>query len=49
MTKQMLFLQMKIYYATANHSKNLCLIFLTDKILKDYGKGLLSKMILIDL
>ena len=45
----MLFFQMKIYYATANHSKNFCLTFLTDKLLKSFDEGLLSKMILIDL
>ena len=32
-----------------NHSTNLCLLLLTDKILKDFGKGLLTEMILIDL
>ena len=32
-----------------NHSINLCLSFLTDKILKDFEEGLLTGMILIDL
>ena len=32
-----------------NHSTNLCLSFLTDKILKGFDKGLLTGMILIDL
>ena len=32
-----------------NHSTNLCLSFLTDKILKEFDKGLLTGMILIDL
>ena len=32
-----------------NHSTNLCLSFLTDKILKDFDEGLLNGMILIDL
>ena len=32
-----------------NHSTNLCFSFLTDKILKGSGKGLLTGMILIDL
>ena len=33
----------------ANHSTNLCLSFLTDKILKGFDEGLLTGMILIDL
>ena len=32
-----------------NHSANLCLSFLTDKILKGFDEGLLTTMILIDL
>ena len=32
-----------------NHSTNLCLSFLTDKILKDFDEGLLTGMILTDL
>ena len=32
-----------------NHSTNLCLSFLTDKILKSFDEGLLTGMILIDL
>ena len=32
-----------------NHSTNLCLSFLTDKVLKGFGEGLLTGMILIDL
>ena len=32
-----------------NHSTNLCLLFLTDKILKGFDEGLLTGMILIDL
>ena len=32
-----------------NHSTNLCLSFLTDKILKVFDKGLLTGMIVIDL
>ena len=32
-----------------NHSPNLCLSYLTDKILKGFDKGLLTGMILIDL
>ena len=32
-----------------NHSANLCLSFLTDKILKGFGEGLLTGMILTDL
>ena len=32
-----------------NHSTNLCLSFLTDKILKGFDEGLLTEMILIDL
>ena len=32
-----------------NHSTNLCLSFLTDKILKSFDEGLLTEMILIDL
>ena len=32
-----------------NHSTNLCLSFLTDKLLKEFDKGLLTGMILIDL
>ena len=32
-----------------NHSTNLCLSFLTDKILKEFDEGLLTGMILIDL
>ena len=31
-----------------NHSTNLCLSFLTDKILKGFDEGLLTEMILID-
>ena len=33
----------------ANHSTNLCLSFLTDKVLKGFDKGLLTGMILVDL
>ena len=33
----------------ADHSTNLCLSSLTDKILKDFDEGLLTGMILIDL
>ena len=33
----------------SNHSKNLCLAFLTDKTLKQFDEGLLTGMILIDL
>ena len=32
-----------------NHSTNLCLSFLTDKNLKGFDEGLLTRMILIDL
>ena len=32
-----------------NHSNNLCLSFLTDKILKGFDKGLLNGVVLIDL
>ena len=32
-----------------NHSINLCLSFLTDKILKEFDEGLLTGMVLIDL
>ena len=32
-----------------NHSTNLCLSFLADKMLKGFDKGLLTGMILIDL
>ena len=32
-----------------NHSTNLCLSFLTDKVLRRLDKGLLTGMILIDL
>ena len=32
-----------------NYSTNLCLFFLTDKVLKEFDKGLLTGMILIDL
>ena len=32
-----------------NHSTNLCLPFLTDKVLKGFDEGLLTGMILIDL
>ena len=32
-----------------NHSTNLCLSILTDKVLKEFGEGLLTGMILIDL
>ena len=32
-----------------NHSATLCLSFLTDKILKGFDEGLLTRMILIDL
>ena len=53
MTKQMSFYRMKIYnYQSGfrgNHSTNLCLSFLTDKILKGFDEGLLTGMILIDL
>ena len=34
---------------TTNHSTNLCLSFLTYKILKDFDEGLLTGMVLIDL
>ena len=33
----------------SNQSKNLCLTHLTDKVLKEFNKGLLNKMIIIDL
>ena len=53
MTNQMPFYWMKIYnYQSGfrgNHSTNLCLSFLTDKVLKGFDKGLLTGMILIDL
>ena len=54
MAKQIPFYQMKIYYNyqsgfQGNHSRNLCLSFLTDKVLKGFNKGLLTGMILIDL
>ena len=44
----------KIWYTyqsgfRTNHSNNLCLSFLTDKILKGFDKGLLNGVILIDL
>ena len=32
-----------------NHSTNLCLCFLTDKVLKGFGEGFLTGMMLIDL
>ena len=32
-----------------NHSTSLCLSHLTDKILKEFGEGLLTGIILIDL
>ena len=32
-----------------NHSTNLCLSFLTDKVLKGFDEGLLNGMMLIDL
>ena len=32
-----------------NHSTNLCLLFLTDKVLEEFDDGLLTGMILIDL
>ena len=51
MTNQMPFYWMKIYnYQSGfrgNHSTNLCLSFLTDKVLKGFGKGLLTGMILL--
>ena len=47
------FYRMKIYnYQSGfrgNHSTNLCLSFLTDKILKGFDKGLLTGMMLIGL
>ena len=53
MTKQMLFFLMKIYNyqsgCRVNHSTNLCLSFLTDKILKGFDECVLTGMILIDL
>ena len=53
MTKQMLFLQMKIYNYQpgfrANHSTNLCLPFLTDKVLKGLDEDFLTGMVLIKL
>ena len=33
----------------ANHSTNLCLYFLIDKVLREFEEGLLTGMILIDL
>ena len=33
----------------SNQSKNLCLTHLTDKVLKEFNKGLLNRMIIIDL
>ena len=53
MTKQMPFYRVKRYNHQSgfrgNHSTNLCLSFLTDKILKGFDEGLLTGMILIDL
>ena len=53
MTKQMPFYRVKKYNHQSgfrgNHSTNLCLSFLTDKILKGFDEGLLTGMILIDL
>ena len=46
MTRQMLFFQSGF---RANHSTSLCSPFLTDKILKRFGEGLSTGMILIDL
>ena len=54
MTKKMPFYRVKIYYNyksgfRGNHSTNLCLSFLTDKVLKGFDEGLSTGMILIDL
>ena len=53
LTKQMRYYQMKIYnYQSrfrSNHSKNLCLSFLTNKVLKGFDEGLFTRMILVDL
>ena len=54
MTKQVSFYQLKIYYVTINQVfeviiQQICLSFLTDKILKGFDEGLLTGMILIDL
>ena len=44
---------MKIYnyqsHFRGNHSKNLCLSFLTNKVLKGFDEGLFTRMILVDL
>ena len=54
MTKQMPFYWMKIYYTAINQIfeviiQQICLSFLTDKVLKGFEKSLLTGMILIDL
>ena len=53
MTKQMPFYRVKKYNHQSafrgNHSINLCLFFLTCKVLKGFDEGLLTGMILIDL
>ena len=53
MTKQMPFYRVKRYNHQSgfrgNHSTNLCLSFLTYKVLKGFDEGLLTGMILIDL
>ena len=53
LTKQMRYYQMKIYnYQSGfqgDHSKNLCLSFLTNKVLKGFDEGLFTRMILVDL
>ena len=55
MTKQMPFLSDEdILYNyqsgfRGNHSTNLCLSFLTDKVLKGFDEGLLTEIVLIDI
>ena len=53
MTKQMPFYRVKKYNHQSgfrgNHLTNLCLSFLTCKVLKGFDEGLLTGMILIDL
>ena len=53
MTKQMPFYQMKIYYITINQVfeviiQQICLSFLTNKVLKGLDEGLLTGLILIE-
>ena len=53
MSSQMPFYWMKIYYITTNHVFevifNKSMSFVTDKVLKGFDEGLLTRMILIDL